>query len=67
MQKQRTGGRLRLEDKAVGIVVKVLVLPGGFSHHGACGSQIQCVPAEPLLSSDQYHPAVVGDVLSLDF
>lgn len=67
IHKQRTGGLLRMEDKAVGIVVKVLVLLGRFSHHGACGSQIQCVPAEPVLSPDQYHPAMVGDDLSLDF
>jgi hypothetical protein len=36
MQKQRTGGHLRMEAKAMGIMVKVLVLLGGFSRDGAC-------------------------------
>ena len=67
MQKQRTGGLIRMESKAMGIMVKVLVLPGRFSRHSTCGSQTQCVPAEPLLPPDQYHPAMVGHVLSLVF
>ena len=67
MQKQRTGGPLRMEYKAMGIMVEVLVLPGRFSRHRTCGFQNQCVPAEPLLPPDQYHPAMVGYVLSLDF
>jgi len=56
-----------METKAVAIMAKLLVLSRTFLRHGSAAFRTQLVPAEPVLPPDQYHPAMVGYVLSLDF
>jgi len=59
--------------EAMGIMVKVLILPGGFSRHGIRFIEpflpekgLKAYSVEPVLPSDQYRPTMVGYVPSLD-
>ena len=52
--------------EAMGIMVKVLVLPGTFSYDGAC-LLLTVYRAEPVLPPDQYRSTVVGYDIPLDF